>query len=353
MTTPVLSELYAAHSRCADPRIHRDGRTGGFRGADASRRPGCVVRHDSQRPRSARGHGLRVAAAHLGRTCADRPRLPVLRGSAARSASARPRMSSGVEARLRQQAGEAPIIDDLLSSASHVLSEASRARRLRDRARQRRRGLPAHRVRAPRRHPDSGRRGDARQPGLAEDHRHRRTGRLHGARHRRRTTSIWSSPAEPLDDGARGRARRGSARSGRCTINCSGSRCASPADRSTTWSVPLGLHRRHLVAPRRSRARERAVDADAARARCGWSKRSSAWCGCSTNTSTDRALTVVIGAEHNRPGAAAVQSHRVDLLRRAQHRTGRRHRADAHALLARHRCRRGRGAAVGNVLRDS
>ncbi|HXG88607.1 MAG TPA: heat-inducible transcriptional repressor HrcA [Vicinamibacterales bacterium] len=34
--------------------------------------------------------------------------------------------SAGVEARLRQQAGEVPLIDDLLSSASHVLSEVSR-----------------------------------------------------------------------------------------------------------------------------------------------------------------------------------------------------------------------------------
>ena len=34
--------------------------------------------------------------------------------------------AAGVEARLRQQAGEAPLIDDLLSSASHVLSEVSK-----------------------------------------------------------------------------------------------------------------------------------------------------------------------------------------------------------------------------------
>lgn len=34
--------------------------------------------------------------------------------------------SAGVEARLRQQAGDTPLIDDLLSSASHVLSEVSR-----------------------------------------------------------------------------------------------------------------------------------------------------------------------------------------------------------------------------------
>jgi heat-inducible transcriptional repressor len=34
--------------------------------------------------------------------------------------------SANVEARLRQEAGDAPLIDDLLSSASHVLSEVSR-----------------------------------------------------------------------------------------------------------------------------------------------------------------------------------------------------------------------------------
>jgi heat-inducible transcriptional repressor len=34
--------------------------------------------------------------------------------------------AAGVEARLRQQAGDAPLIDDLLSSASHVLSEVSK-----------------------------------------------------------------------------------------------------------------------------------------------------------------------------------------------------------------------------------
>jgi heat-inducible transcriptional repressor len=34
--------------------------------------------------------------------------------------------AAGVEARLRQQVGDAPLIDDLLSSASHVLSEVSR-----------------------------------------------------------------------------------------------------------------------------------------------------------------------------------------------------------------------------------
>src|SRR5687767_15016170 len=33
---------------------------------------------------------------------------------------------SAVEARVRQQAGDDPVIDDLLSTASHVLSEASR-----------------------------------------------------------------------------------------------------------------------------------------------------------------------------------------------------------------------------------
>src|SRR5688500_15201497 len=34
--------------------------------------------------------------------------------------------SAAVEARLRQEAGDAPLMDDLLSSTSHVLSEASK-----------------------------------------------------------------------------------------------------------------------------------------------------------------------------------------------------------------------------------
>ena len=47
--------------------------------------------------------------------------------------------ASAVEARLRQEAGDAPLMDDLLSSTSHVLSETSRQRRLRDCARRTRR----------------------------------------------------------------------------------------------------------------------------------------------------------------------------------------------------------------------
>ena len=60
-------------------------------------------------------------------------------------------------------------------------------------------------------------------------------------------------------------------------------------------------------------------------------------------------LTVVIGAEHLDPEPAAVQPGRVDLRRRDRHRDGRRHRPDAHALLARDRRRRRRGA--GGVAR--
>ena len=43
-------------------------------------------------------------------------------------------------------------------------------------------------------------------------------------------------------------------------------------------------------------------------------------------------LTVVIGARAQRSGAAAVQPDRRDLLRRPQHRHGRHHRPDAHAV---------------------
>ena len=50
-----------------------------------------VVGDHPQRPGSARGHGLRAAAAHVGRPRAHRPRLPLLRRHAARSAPRHPR----------------------------------------------------------------------------------------------------------------------------------------------------------------------------------------------------------------------------------------------------------------------
>ena len=82
--------------------------------------------------------------------------------------------ASGVEARLRQEAGDAPLIDDLLSSTSHVLSEVSRHVGFAIAPAERARDLPAHRVRAAQRHPDPGRHGRARQSGVAEDRGHRR-----------------------------------------------------------------------------------------------------------------------------------------------------------------------------------
>ena len=55
-------------------------------------------------------------------------------------------------------------------------------------------------------------------------------------------------------------------------------------------------------------------------------------------------LTVVIGAEHLDPNLRPFSLVAVDLRRRRGHRDGRRHRTDAHALLARDRRRRRRGA---------
>ena len=71
--------------------IHPDRRTGRLRRHRAARVAGRVVRDDSQRPRPARGAGLRAPAAHLRRPGADRSRLSLLRGPAAGdAASGRP-----------------------------------------------------------------------------------------------------------------------------------------------------------------------------------------------------------------------------------------------------------------------
>ena len=56
----------------------------------------------------------------------DRSGLPLLRRLAARGPPARARTPRASKRGCGQQAGDAPLIDDLLSSASHVLSEVSR-----------------------------------------------------------------------------------------------------------------------------------------------------------------------------------------------------------------------------------
>ena len=96
--------------------------------AALTRRSGLtrLVGHDSQRPVAARGDGLRVAAAYVRRPCADRPRLSLLRRHAARGSPPRRATSPASRRDSARRPGHLPLIDELLSSVSHVLSESSR-----------------------------------------------------------------------------------------------------------------------------------------------------------------------------------------------------------------------------------
>ncbi len=89
----------------------------------------CVVGDAPQRAGAARRAGLRAAAAHLGRTGADRPRLPSLRRSAAgratRLAQPRRRSRPGCGARHRRRSPVPRVAGSLARLASG---------RLRDRA---------------------------------------------------------------------------------------------------------------------------------------------------------------------------------------------------------------------------
>ena len=136
---------------------------------------------------------------------------------------------------------------------------------------------------------------------------------------------------------------RGWSRSARSTTSCCG--VALRLARTTLEGIESPtdrLHRRRLVAARRSRRRQRRVAVDAARRCCGWSKRSSAWCGCSTRTSTARASRWSSAPSTSIPQLHAVQPDRRHLRRRRPPRRRGRHRPDPHALLARHQRRRRR-----------
>ena len=282
-------------------------------------------------------------APHLGRPGADRPRLPLLRRHAARDAARRPATPRSVEARLREQAGDAPLFDQLLSSASHVLFEVSHhvgfaiAPSDEHAIFQRIEFVPLSAVAR------AGRDGGARRPRVAEGHRRRRDDRAErahpgGQLPQRRVRRPAARPrcATPSSPASR--------RSARSTISCWPWRCALA--RTTLEGIDHADDRCSSTAPRRwptaptscSRCRWRRC----ARC-CGWSKRSSGSCSCSTPTSTAPALAVVIGAEHPDPRPARLQPRRRRLRRRRPARRGRHHRPDAHALLARHQRRRRRG----------
>ena len=68
---------------------------------------------------------LRSPASQLFRTRAHRSRVPRVRRPAARGTQAKPPFAE-VETRLREQAERSPMMDDLLASASHLVSRAAR-----------------------------------------------------------------------------------------------------------------------------------------------------------------------------------------------------------------------------------
>ncbi len=186
--------------------------------------------------------------------------------------------AAGVEARLRQQAGDAPLIDDLLSSASHVLSEVSRHV------------------------------GFAIAPANAQAVFHRiefvplSGNRIlvvvvaRGNQVSQKTIDIGEEvePSElvqaanylneefcgrTLDEVREGvLARLREERTLYDQLLGLALRLASSS--LENLRAADGLHRRHVVAARGGRARERAVAVDAAGAARRWSRKSSGWSGC-------------------------------------------------------------------------
>ena len=217
----------------------------------------CVVGDHPQRPGPARGHGLRQPAPHLGRTGADRPGLPLLRRHAARRPPARPATRSSVEARLREQAGDAPLFDRVLSTASHVLFEVSHhvgfaiAPADEQAIFQRIDFVPLSQARG------AGGDGRARRPGDAEGRRHRRADRAERADARPPTTSTASSPAGRWPRCAR-RCSLAPRRGAHALRPAAGGGAAAGADDARAASaVGDRLHRRRLHARRRRRRRQR------------------------------------------------------------------------------------------------
>ena len=209
--------------------------------------------------------------------------------------------SSAVEARLRQEAGDAPLMDDLLSSTSHVLSEASKgvgfaiAPPNAQALFQRIEFVPLSGSRilvvmvasgnqVSQKTVDIGEVGDQLRAGAGRELPQLGIFRTHARR------------------GARRRRSSASSRSDRCTINCWAWRCAWPAARSRISTSPtVGLHRRHLDAASKKWCRPAASP----RRRCA-----ALWRMVEEKQRLVRmlneyidgpGLTVVIGAEHSDP----------------------------------------------------
>ena len=199
-----------------------------------------LVRHRSQRPGAARRDGLRVAAAHLGRPRADRRRLSLLRRHAARGApldQGRVGGRSAPAAGSRRRAADGrPAVVDLARAVrsrqgvGFAIAPPNAAG-----------ALSTHRVRAAQRQPHPRRRGRERQPGVAEDRGHRRSGEHVGAGAGRQLPQLGILRTH-AGRGARRRHRAAQARSARCTISCWDWRCGSPAARFENLDRPTSVY---------------------------------------------------------------------------------------------------------------
>ena len=186
---------------------------------------------------------------------------------------------SAVEARLRQEAGDAPLMDDLLSSTSHVLSEASKSVGFAI-------GPPNARALFQRIEfvPLSGNRilvvvvasgNQVSQKTVDIGESVTRVGVGAGGKlpelgirgpHARRSARRGCRSAQAGAVAVRSAARPGAAARQQFV------RQPGPADR--------GLHRRRVHPARRSGAGQRHFRSDACAACCAWSKRSSGWSAC-------------------------------------------------------------------------
>ena len=316
--------------------------------ATLSRRAGlaCVAGHHPQRAGPARGHGLRQPAPHVGRPRAHRPRLPLLRRHAARDAPRRPATPPPSKRGCASRPAQAPLFDQLLSSASHVLFEVSHhvgfaiAPSDMHAIFQRIEFVPLSTLAR------AGRDGGARQPRLAEGHRPRRADRAerpHAGRQlpqcRVRRPARSTKCARPC--------WRGWSRNAPSTTSCGPSRSSSRArtlegiesptivfidgassladDAEDASAVSLSTLRTLLRMVEEKQRLVRLLDAYL----------------------DGPGVAVVIGAEHPDPATARLQPRRRHLRRRRAPRRRGRHRADSHALLPRHQRRRRRGRRRG------
>ena len=242
---------------------------------------------------------------------------------------------SAVEARLRQEAGDAPLMDDLLSSTSHVLSEASKgvgfaiAPPNAQALFQRIEFVPLSGSADSRGH------GRQRQPGVAEDRRHRRIGDRLASWCRRRTILNSEFSGRTLDEVRDGVIERlQQERSLYDQLLGLALRLASTLVREPR-SSDLGLHRRHVDAARRGGRRPAGISAVDAAGVVAHGRRKAAPGANAERVHRWPRPDRRDRRRAQRSRAAPVQPDRLDLLRWPQHRHGRRHRSDPHALSTR------------------